>query len=175
MIRANHGASDQPARDRLWSHAHRQTDKDGKPRIPIQPNVKGPPDVERHGLSAEQQQNHRETLKQWYREERRRPIQSEEEWRFVVNKSKSQKEHPAKVAKPYNTRQIPLSQQYAMFEEKSSVSDEETPYYPTIPQFQSGFTSDDGMYKLMYSKSMRREVYRVDHTEGGRVEGVDRL
>ena len=58
MTRANHGASDQPACDRLWRHAQHQADRYGKPRIPIKPSVKGPPDVEsqaakRRGLCAE--------------------------------------------------------------------------------------------------------------------------
>ena len=65
MVRANHGASDLNARKQLWKRAQIQTDKDGKPRIPVQPSVKEAPDVEslaakRRGVSAERQQRQRE-------------------------------------------------------------------------------------------------------------------
>ena len=53
-----------------------------------------------------------------------------------------------------------------MFKEESSVSDEETPYRPTIPQLQSGFTSDDGMYKPMYSEYEERSVSCRPHRGG---------
>ena len=69
MSRANHGASDKLAREQLWRLAQRRTDKDGKPRIPNQPNVKEPPDVSsqaamRQGRSAERRQSHRDDVKQ---------------------------------------------------------------------------------------------------------------
>ena len=64
MLRANHGASDQPARQRLWKYAQQQSNKDGRPRIPLEPNIRAAPDVEsqaalRRGLAAEQSQQHR--------------------------------------------------------------------------------------------------------------------
>ena len=76
MVRANHGASDLNARKQLWKRAQIQTDKDGKPRIPIQPGVKEAPDVEslaakRRGVLAERQQRHRETSRHRTLEKRR--------------------------------------------------------------------------------------------------------
>ena len=57
MKRANHGASDQPARERMWKQAQQQTNKDRWPRIPLHPNVSEAPDVEsqaalRRGVAA---------------------------------------------------------------------------------------------------------------------------
>ena len=46
MIRANHGASDQNARKQLWKRAQIQSNRDGKPRIPVQTSVKEAPDIE---------------------------------------------------------------------------------------------------------------------------------
>merc|ERR1711872_258866 len=65
MVQANHGASDGTARKQLWKHAQRLADQDGRPRIPVQPSVKGAPEVEslaarRRGISAERQQSRRE-------------------------------------------------------------------------------------------------------------------
>ena len=61
MIRANHGASDQNARKQLWKRAQIQSNKDGKPRIPVQTSVKEAPEIEslaakRRGVSNERQQ-----------------------------------------------------------------------------------------------------------------------
>ena len=53
-----------------------------------------------------------------------------------------------------------------MFEEAHSVTDEETHYLPTLPQLQSGFTSDDGMYKPMYSEYEERSVSCRPHRGG---------
>ena len=65
MLRANHSASDQPACERMWRHPQRQTDRDGRPEIPLQPNISEAPDVEsqaaiRRGRAAEQQGQRRE-------------------------------------------------------------------------------------------------------------------
>ena len=56
MKRSNHGASNQTVREKMWKHAQRQTNKDGKPRIPLQPHISK--DVEsqvalRRGVAAE--------------------------------------------------------------------------------------------------------------------------
>ena len=46
MIWDNHGASDQSVCDRMWKHAQCQTDKDRKPRIGLQSNIREAPNVE---------------------------------------------------------------------------------------------------------------------------------
>ena len=46
MMRANHGASDQPVPERMWKHAQWQVDSDEGPRIPLQTDVSEAPDVE---------------------------------------------------------------------------------------------------------------------------------
>ena len=45
MIRANHGVSDQHTCERMWRHAQCQTDRNGKPRIPLQLNISRAPDA----------------------------------------------------------------------------------------------------------------------------------
>ena len=92
MVRANHGASDQGAREMLWRHMQRQSDRYGRPRIPVQPNVKGAPDIEslavkRRGVSADRQQQHREKSRQRNWEERRKPKETEE-WEQVIGKTR---------------------------------------------------------------------------------------
>ena len=61
-----------------------------------------------------------------------------------------------------------------MLEEAHSISDDETHYRPTIPQIQSGYTMDDGMYKSMYSRYEERDVECRPH-RGGRAGGVGRI
>ena len=39
MLCANHSASDQPAHERMWRHAQKQSNRDGQPRIQLHPNV----------------------------------------------------------------------------------------------------------------------------------------
>ena len=64
MLCANHGASDQPACERMWKQAQWQSNRDGRPRIPLQPNVREAPDMEsqaalRRGVVADQHQQNR--------------------------------------------------------------------------------------------------------------------
>ena len=61
MVWANHGMSDQPACDGMWKHAQCRANKDGRPRIPLQPNIREAPDVEsqaakKRGVAADRQQ-----------------------------------------------------------------------------------------------------------------------
>ena len=58
MIWANHGATDQPAQERMWRYAQHQTEGDEKPRIPMHPNISEAPNIEsqaalRRGVEAE--------------------------------------------------------------------------------------------------------------------------
>ena len=46
LIRANNGASDQHARERMWRHAQRQTNQNGKARIPLHLNISEAQDIE---------------------------------------------------------------------------------------------------------------------------------
>ena len=120
----------------------------------------------RRGVSAEQRQNHRDVVKQRYREERRKTAPSEEDWIPVVNKSRQHKKYSPITAKPYNTRPITLQKRYAMLEEAHSISDDETHYRPTIPQIQSGYATDNGMYKSMYNRYEERDVKCRPHRGG---------
>ena len=101
MVRANHGASDLNARKQLWKRAQIQTDRDGKPRIPVQPGVKEAPDVEslvakRRGVSAEHQQHQRETSRHRTLEKRREK-QCAEEWERKVGKTRKHGKRSAEV------------------------------------------------------------------------------
>ena len=53
-----------------------------------------------------------------------------------------------------------------MLEEAHSISDDEIPNRSTIPQLQSGYTTDDGMYKSMYSRYEERDVECRPHRGG---------
>ena len=62
-----------------------------------------------------------------------------------------------------------------MLEEADWVSDDEIPDRRTTPQLQSGYTTtDDGMYKSLYSRYEERNVEDRPH-RGGRVGGVGRI
>ena len=113
MVRANHGASDMSARKQLWKCAQIQTDRDGKPRIPIQPSIKEAPDVEslvakRRGVSAKRKQRQRESSRHRTLE-KRRESRCTEEWEQRVAKTRKRGKSAEAVTKPYNPRPIKLS------------------------------------------------------------------
>ena len=65
MVRVNHGASYQDARRKVWKHAQRLTNKDGKPRILLKTHISKAPDVEsqaalRRGVVAEEYRSKRD-------------------------------------------------------------------------------------------------------------------
>ena len=123
MVRANHGASDLKAKQQLWKHAQRLADKDGRPRIPVQPSVKEAPEVEslaarRRGASAEHQQRKREVSRQ-QAVEKRRESKCTEEWERQVAKScKIGKRSADAFIKQYNPPPIKLSCQYEALKEE---------------------------------------------------------
>ena len=105
MVRANHGASDMNAMKQLWKRAQIQTDRDSKPRIPVQPSIKEAPDVEslaakRRGVSGEHQQRQRESSRHRTLE-KKRESRCIEEWEQKVAKMRKRGKRSAEaVAKP---------------------------------------------------------------------------
>merc|ERR1712212_388807 len=154
MVRANHGASDGTARKQLWKHAQRLADQDGKPRIPVQPSVKGAPEVEslaarRRGVSAERQQHRREASRRQAVENRR-----VEDWeRQVAKSSKRGKRSSDAVAKKYNPPPIKLSRRYEALREEDEYSEaDNSRSIRPHTTLQSGYPTDNGMYRNLYEE-----------------------
>ena len=85
MVQANHGALDHPTCDRMWRHAQRQTNRDGRPRIPLQPNISEALDAESQaamwrGVAAKQQRQSREKLhhQEWEKNRSGKSLQHQE-------------------------------------------------------------------------------------------------
>ena len=129
MVRANHGASDMSTRKQLWKRAQIQTDKDGKPRIPIQPSIKEATDVEslaakRRGVSAECKQQQRESSRHQTLEKKRESRCIEEWDQKVAKMCKRGKRSAEAVAKPYHPCPIKLSRRYKALEKVSELEDD---------------------------------------------------
>ena len=172
MVRANHGASDLNARKQLWKRAQIQTDRDGKPRITVQPCVKGAPDAEslaakRRGVSAERQQRQGETSRHLTLE-KRRESKCGEEWEQKVAKTRKRGKRSAEVfAKPYNPRPVKLSRRYEVLEEQCSEVEDEGSIHSNTTLQRSGYKAHNGMYKYVYESPCEEEFSSRPHCGGG--------
>ena len=112
MMRANHGASDQDVCKKVWKHAQRLTNKDGKPRIPLKTHISEAPDVEsqaalRRGVAAEEYRGKRDQSRHQEWEKNRRQSKSvdcsklSDHWEEVPYRRRKM---PARSHKPQSIR-----------------------------------------------------------------------
>merc|ERR1711872_232538 len=132
MRKASYGATEQEARRRVWNHAQRLADKDGRPRIPPKTLISEAPDVEsqaalRRGVAAEKYRNKRDQHRYKEREKNRRILRpasrtnSAYRWKKVPYSQKTTR------ARPHKPQTIHLESRYDSLREYESDEFHYTP------------------------------------------------
>ena len=132
MIRANHGASDQEACRKVWKHAQRLADKDGRPRIPPKTLISEAPDVEsqaalRRGVAAEEYRNKRDQhrYKEW--EKNRRVLRPASRTKSAYRWIKVPYSQKTTRTRPHKPQSIHLERRYDSLREYESDEFHYTP------------------------------------------------
>ena len=156
MVRTNHGASDQPAREKMWKYPQRQTNKDGRSRILLQPNVGEASDVEsqaalRRGVTAEQhtQSRNQRRFQKWERNRSLTRLSNHfklsNKWEKVLYRQKK------KLVKPSQSQPIRLEGRYDILRKGSEL--DELRSYENMQCSQPNNITHHGMYKSYNSSN----------------------
>ena len=161
----------------MWKHAQWQSNKDGRPRIPLQPDVSEAPDIEsqaslRRGVATEQHQQSR-NQKQYQEWERNRSCtrltnrsKVSDKWEEVPYSQRK------KFAKLSQSQPIRLEQRYDILRVESEL--DKLWSYGTMQCSQPDTNTHPGMYKSRKSSNgsvvnrQRHEEARGKLNRGGK-------
>ena len=137
-------------------------DRDGRPRIPLLPNISKAPDPEsqaamRRGRAAEQQWQSRELRHQqeWDKNRSEKALKKQDsahQWTEV--KYTGRKTH----TKPHWPQQVKLERWYELLEADSEVELDETTHGSTMQYTQLDCSPYPGIYKFTSSGRMKRDM-----------------